>query len=138
MKSNEIMTSACKTGRPDETLRGVATLMAAQDIGSVPVADDDRLVGMITDRDIVLRGIADGRDIDSTRAGDILSGEVDYCFDDQDTDEVAANMGELQVRRMPVVDRDKKLVGVVSLGDLSSRGAQDAAGAALTEVSSPR
>lgn len=138
MKVQELMTAGCRTCSREDSLREAAKTMAADGVGILPIADDDRMVGMLTDRDIVTRAVAEGRDIDQSKAGDFMSDEVLYCFEDQDTDEVADSMGKLQVRRLPVVNRDKKLVGMISLGDLSNRGATEAAGVALSEVSAPR
>ncbi|TGS81019.1 CBS domain-containing protein, partial [Mesorhizobium sp. M2D.F.Ca.ET.178.01.1.1] len=91
------------------------------DAGVMPVGENDRLVGMITDRDMVIRGIALGKGPD-TKVRDVMSQEVRYCFDDEDVDHVLANMGDLQVRRLPVLNRDKRLVGIISLGDLARKG----------------
>jgi CBS domain-containing protein len=111
-----------------------ARIMQRLDTGFVLVGENDRLVGTVTDRDIVINGVAAGKPAD-TPVSDVMSHDIYYCFDDQDPEEVAENMGELRVRRMPVLDRDKRLVGVVSLGDLSSRGARFAAGGALQDIS---
>jgi len=92
---------------------------------------------MVTDRDIVVRTIALGKDPAKTPVREAMSDQVLYCFEDQSTEEVSANMGENQVRRLPVVNRDKRLVGIVALGDLSSRGATKEAGSALGEISEP-
>lgn len=137
MKIQAVMTSGCKYLNQDASLADAARLMAAEDFGSAPVADGDRLVGVITDRDIVTRGVAKGCDPNSAKVSEFMSGKVYYCFDDQNVDEVAANMAEMQVRRMPVVNRDKRLVGIVSLGDLSVRGADQCAGDALGKISKP-
>lgn len=137
MKVQDVMTSGCRTCGRDDTIRQAAEAMASENIGVLPIAENDRLVGMLTDRDIVVRGLADGHDIDQAKAGEFMTDKVLYCYEDQDTDEVAGNMGDLQVRRLPVINRDKKLVGIVSLGDLSHRGATDAAGVALSDVSAP-
>ena len=137
MQINQVMTPRCRTCNPSDSLRQAAQYMAQDDIGVLPIAKDDYLVGMLTDRDIVTRGLASPRDINEFKTGDLMSDQVLYCYDDQKTDEVARNMGELQIRRMPVVNREKQLVGMVSLGDLASRGADDAAGEALTDISEP-
>jgi CBS domain-containing protein len=108
--------------------------MRADDIGSVPVAHNNRLIGMVTDRDIVLRAVADGGEIERVTARQVMSASVLYCFEDENVATVLHNMGDNQVRRLPVLDRDKRLVGVVSLGDLS-RAAHDKAGSALREIS---
>jgi len=88
------------------------------DVGALPVSDKDRLVGMITDRDIAVRGVAQGRTA-SAKVRDVMTPEIKYCFDDQELDEIAINMADLQLRRLPVVDRDKRLVGILSLADIA-------------------
>jgi len=110
--------------------------MADLDAGALPVGENDRLVGMITDRDIAIRGIAEGRGPD-TRIREVMSAEVKYCFDDQEVDDVLQNMGDLKLRRMPVVSRDRRLVGIVSLGDLATNGEAAWAGQALGGISRP-
>lgn len=135
MLVRDVMSPDCQTCTTDTTAVQAAQFMADHDIGSLPVAREDRLVGMITDRDLVTRGIAGRADLNTATAGELMSESTYYCFDDQDCEEVAQNMGNLQVRRLPVVNRDKSLVGMVSLGDLSTRGPQLEAGQALTEIS---
>jgi CBS domain-containing protein len=135
MRIAEVMTRDVRIASPDETLRQAASMMAAIDAGVLPVGDNGRLVGMITDRDIAIRGIGNGLGPDSA-IRDVMSKEVKYCFEDDDLEDVSRNMGEIQVRRLPVLDHDKKLVGIVSLGDLAiEHGA--VAGQALSEISEP-
>jgi CBS domain-containing protein len=100
------------------------------------VGENDRLVGMITDRDIVIRGVAQGKGPD-TSVRDVMSREVMYCYDDEEVEDVLANMGDLQVRRLPVLNRDKRLVGIVSIGDLARNGETMEAGQALSGISQP-
>jgi CBS domain-containing protein len=133
MKIKDVMTREVRTIAPTSTIRDAAKLMLDIDAGSLPVADNERLVGMLTDRDIAVRAIAAGKGPD-TSVGDTMSPDILYCFDDQDVDEVCENMSDKQVRRLPVVDRDKRLVGIVSLGDLAQRGESDAAGEALEGI----
>jgi CBS domain-containing protein len=135
MKIREVMSKKVNTVEPDTRLRSIAKVMREKDIGAVPVADDDRLVGMITDRDLVVRGMAERTDAGEMSARDVMSGEMRYCFDDQTTDEVLENMGQIQVRRLPVVDREKKLVGMVSLGDLAGKARADRTQQALAGIS---
>lgn len=137
MKIENVMTAGCKYLKQDATLAEAAQLMATEDFGSAPVADGDRLVGVITDRDIVTRGVAKGCNPNTAKVSEFMSGKVYYCYDDQQVDDVAKNMAEMQVRRMPVVNRDKRLVGIVSLGDLYTRGADECAADALEEISKP-
>ena len=135
MLVKEVMTTGCTYCSSSDTLEQAARLMAQSDIGVVPVADNEKLIGMVTDRDIVVRGIAQGKQPQQTPVTDLMTDEVYYCFDDQTCDEAATSMSEMQVRRLPVVDRDKNLIGLVSLGDLASKGASAKAKKALTGVS---
>ena len=135
MKVSECMTREVEIVDPDTTLQNTARIMAEIDAGILPVSDGERLIGIITDRDIAVRGVALGRTPD-TRVGDVMSQEVLYCFEDQDVEDVLVNMGEIQVRRLPVVDRTKRLCGIVSLSDLAP-GEEDEAGEALCEISRP-
>ncbi|PQA85910.1 CBS domain-containing protein [Hyphococcus luteus] len=138
MKTRDVMNAECRYCAPGDSVVDAAKLMADEDFGAVPIAENNRLVGMLTDRDIVVRGLADGRDAAQTKIGDIMSGEIYYCYDDQDIEDVAANMGEMQVRRMPVVNRDKRLVGMVAIGDLARQApGANVAGEALGEISRP-
>jgi CBS domain-containing protein len=137
MKVREAMTRDVRLARPDQSIREIARLMAELDIGAVPVEENDRLVGMITDRDIAVRAVAEGRGPD-TKVSDVMSRDIKYCYEDQSIDEVTRNMGDIRVRRLPVVNRDKRLVGILSLGDLAiDATAQDEAGEALGGISRP-
>ncbi|HMA16168.1 MAG TPA: CBS domain-containing protein [Kiloniellaceae bacterium] len=137
MKVKDVMTSGVDVIHPGAMLAEASRRMRDEGVGALPVGQDDRLIGMVTDRDIVCRAVAEGKDPGQTPVSEAMSDKVLYCFDDQSTEEVSANMGENQVRRLPVVNRDKRLVGIVSLGDLSSRGATREAGGALGEISEP-
>jgi CBS domain-containing protein len=131
------MTRDVKLVKPDQPISDAARLMAELDIGALPVEENDRLVGMITDRDIAVRAVALDRGPD-TKVSDVMSREVKYCFEDQTIDEVTQNMGELRIRRLPVLTRDKRLIGILSLGDLAiDEGARDEAGEALGGISRP-
>jgi CBS domain-containing protein len=136
MRVSEAMTRDVYIADPDETIQQAAMAMAGIDAGALPVGEDDRLVGMITDRDIAIRGIAEGKGPD-TKVRDVMTTEVRYCFDDQDIEDVTLNMGDIQVRRLPVVDRDKRLVGIVSLGDVAVADGNGMAGEALSRLSRP-
>ena len=136
MKISNCMTNGVQIANPDQTIREVAQIMARLDAGSMPVGDNDRLVGMITDRDIAIRGIAMGKGPDA-KVRDVMSTDVKYCFDDEEVDNVLQNMGDLQVRRLPVLNRDKRLVGIVALGDLATNGKTVDAGEALSGISKP-
>lgn len=135
MKINECMTRDVRVISPDDRIERAAQLMAQIDAGVLPVSNGDRLVGMITDRDIAIRGIGEGCGPDA-RVGDIMSQEVKYCYADEDTEQVLENMAEIQVRRLPVVDKDKRLVGIVSIGDLAQEQEKET-GEALRDIARP-
>ena len=135
MRIADAMTRDVKIVNPDQSIMDAARMMADCDFGALPVAENDRLIGMITDRDIVVRGLAEGKSSD-TRIKDVMSPDIKYCFEDDDIDDVAANMGDLQVRRLPVLSRDKRLVGIVSLGDIANTDEIPAADA-LSAISEP-
>ena len=136
MKVAELMSRNVRLASPDEPLQQIAKRMADDDIGFLPVGENDRLVGMITDRDIVTRAVAKGLDGQS-RVRDAMTQDVKYCFDDDDIDNVVQNMGDLQVRRLPVVDHDKRLVGIVSLADAAIKHDPAAAGLAMSGIVEP-
>ena len=137
MKISEVMTRDVETVKPDEPIRQAAQFMLRADTGSLPVCDGDKLVGMLTDRDIAVRAVADGRGPD-TPVREAMTDHVDYCFEDDEVEEVAMKMSDTQVRRFPVLSRDdQKLVGVVSLGDLSRSDKGEAAKVALDGVTDP-
>ena len=120
-KISEVMTPDVRLANPDQTIRDAASVMADADVGSLPVGENDRLIGMITDRDIVLRAVAQGRDT-KTLVRDVMTDKIQYCFDDDDVDHVAKNMADLGVRRLPVLNRDKRLVGIVALSNVVQAG----------------
>jgi CBS domain-containing protein len=136
MKISSVMSRDVQVCAPDASLRDAAALMKKIDTGVLPVAEKDRLVGMITDRDIAIRGIADGKGPDA-KVRDAMSHEVKYCFDDEDVAHVAKNMAELQVRRLPVMNREKRLIGIVSLSDLATQGSLPRTAHALHGISQP-
>ncbi len=136
MKVKQAMTTEVRVASPDQTIRDAARLMAELDAGALPVAENDRLVGMITDRDIAVRAVAEGLPAD-TPISEIMSHEVLYCFEDQQLDDVARNMGQVQVRRLPVVNREKRLVGIVSFADLARSEQPTTVGRAVSHVSEP-
>lgn len=135
MKINEIMTNTVNRVAPDTEINAAAQMMREDDIGALPVEQDDKLVGMVTDRDIVTRILGNGKDAAQARVGDAMTEQTLYCFDDDDVQSVAQNMSENQVRRMPVVNHDKRLVGIVSLGDIACHAQADVSGEALHGVS---
>jgi CBS domain-containing protein len=136
MRVSEAMTRDVRVANPGQSIRDVAKMMAEIDAGAMPVGENDRLVGMITDRDIALRAVAQGKGPD-TPVRDVMSREVKYCFEDEDLERVAKNMGDIQVRRLPVVNRDKRLVGIVSLGDIAQNEDAETTGQATAGVSQP-
>jgi CBS domain-containing protein len=138
MRIKDIMTRDVELTSPDETIRSAAQKMLECDCGILPVGKEDRLVGMITDRDIVTRAVARGVDPDECHVGDVMSPDVKYVFEDESTEDLARNMMSLQLKRLPVLDRKKRLVGIVSLGDLATtRESGGQAQAALRGISQP-
>ena len=135
-KISEVMTRGIQIANPAQTIREAAMTMAREDIGSLPVGENDRLIGMITDRDIVLRAVAEGRS-PNTPIRDVMTDDIKYCFEDDDVAQVAQNMAELQVRRLPVVNRDKRLVGIVALSNVAQCGDKKATSEMLRGVATP-
>jgi len=119
MLVKECMSNYVELGRPDMSLKEVACLMRDGDFGFLPIQENDKLIGTVTDRDIAIRGVAAGLSPDTTKVHEVMSKKVLYCFEDQTLEEVTRNLGDNQVRRLPVLNRDKRLVGVLSLGDIS-------------------
>ena len=136
MQVQQVMTHDVAMVNPDQTLQKAARLMADLDLGALPVGQGDRLVGMITDRDIAVRGVAQGKG-PKAKVRDVMTPEIKYCFADQELDEISANMADIQLRRLPVVDRDKRLVGILSLCDLAASDDPDCALEALSGISRP-
>ncbi|MPZ38011.1 MAG: CBS domain-containing protein [Rhizobiales bacterium] len=136
MKVREAMSEDVRIVNPNQSIREAATLMAKIDAGVLPIGENDRLVGVITDRDIAVRAIALGMGPD-TPVRKVMSAEVKYCFEDDDVGEVAQNMSDIKVRRLPVLNKDKRLVGIVSLGDLALADGPANAGEALCGISEP-
>ncbi|HLI17065.1 MAG TPA: CBS domain-containing protein [Rhodanobacteraceae bacterium] len=137
MKSiSDVMTDDVYLVTPEQTIAEAALLMRDKDVGSVAVHEDDKLVGMLTDRDLAVRAVAEGLD-PGTAVREVMSRGVKYCFDDQDVDEVAANMADLEVRRLPVVNREKRLVGFVALSNVAFAGEPASAQVLLNSVASP-
>ncbi len=133
----DVMTGDVKSISPEDTVRRAAELMKELDVGALPVCDGAKLVGMITDRDITIRSTAAGQAPGSTRVGDVMSTDVRTCYATQTVDEVLAEMGDVQIRRVPVVDQaSHSLVGIVSLGDIATKHAATT-DKALGEISAP-
>ena len=136
MRVSEAMTREVRVASPGQSIRDVAKIMAEIDAGSMPVGDNDRLVGMITDRDIAIRAVALGKGPETPVREVMSSDQVLYCYEDEELDHVAKNMSQQQVRRLPVVNRDKRLVGIVSLGNIAQAETK-AASKAVKGVTKP-
>ncbi len=136
MKVSEVMTRDVQTVSPDQPVQEAASFMLSADAGSIPVTDGERLIGMITDRDIAVRGIAKGYGPD-TPVRELMTDDLVIAREDDDTDDIAARMSSAQVRRLPVVDDQQRLCGIVSLGDLTQKGSDSAAEQALEGVTAP-
>jgi CBS domain-containing protein len=139
MQVKDVMTIDVECISPDTTLREAAQKMKELDIGSLPICgDDDRLAGIVTDRDITVRAVAEGLDPSRAQVGDIMTPNIIYCFEDQDISDAAHMMEQNQIRRLVVLNRDKRLVGFLSLGDLAvDTGNEELAGHTLEAVSEP-
>jgi len=136
MQVSEVMTRSVRTITADESISQAAKMMAEIDAGAIPVGENDRLVGMITDRDIAIRAVAQDKGPE-TKVREVMTPEVKYCFEDEDVNQVVKNMSEIQVRRLPVVSRDKRLVGTVSLGDIAISAGGGQAGQAEAGIARP-
>jgi len=138
MKIKEIMTPGVEVISPEATLQQAAAKMRRLNIGPLPVCDGDQLVGMLTDRDITVRAVAEGCDPTTTTVREAMTPDLAYCFEDQDIEVAVQTMERYQIRRLPILSRDKRLVGLVSLGDLAvSSGDQRQVGETLKQVSEP-
>ena len=137
MKVADVMTADVETVKPEQSIQQAASFMLRADAGSIPVCDGEKLLGMVTDRDIAVRAVAEGMGPD-TPVREAMTSDIHYCFDDEDVEDVAAKMSESQVRRMPVVSRDgQRLVGIVALGDISRSNEHDIAALALDGITDP-
>jgi len=134
MKIRDIMTPDVVLVNPNTAVRNVAIRMRDEDVGALPVGENDRLAGMVTDRDVVVRGVAENQSPSDCTVKDVMSEGVYYCFDDEEAERAADLMTEHKVRRLPVVNRDKRLVGIVALADLAQAGISEFA---IGEVSEP-
>ena len=136
MQIGEIMSPNVRLANPNTPIREIAKMMAECDCGAVPIGDDDRLIGIITDRDIAVRAVATGKSPD-TPVREIMSRGVLYCYVDEDIDDVASNMADIKVRRLPVLSPEKRMVGIVSLGDIAMGDGPQSSGVALCGISEP-
>lgn len=119
MNVKDIMSTDVELVNPSESIKEAAERMSSRNVGFLPVGDD-KLEGAVTDRDIVLQVVGKGKSVSDTKISDIISGEILYCYEDTELQQVADNMKEKKVRRLPVVNSEKQLVGVISLGDLAA------------------
>jgi CBS domain-containing protein len=136
MKVSDVMTRQVELTSPEATIRDAARRMAEIDGGVMPVSENDRLVGMITDRDIAIRAVAQGKGPDA-KVREVMTQEVKYCYEDDDIDSVVKNMAEIKVHRLPVMNRDKRLVGIVSLGDIAIQGDTGQVDTAVSGIKEP-
>lgn len=136
MQVSEAMSSDVKIANPNQSVRDAARLMAEIDAGILPVGENDKLVGVITDRDIAIRAVGADKG-PATPIREIMSEDVKYCFEDDDLDDIAQNMADIKVRRLPVLNREKRLVGILSLGDIALTDGPRNAGNALCGISEP-
>lgn len=136
MHVSEVMSRDVRVASPDDTLKRAAQMMTDSDCGVLPVGEDDRLVGMLTDRDIAVRAVAQGKSPSKCKVREVMSPEIKYIYEDESIEDAVRNMSALQVRRLPVLSRAKRLVGIVSLGDVATKHG-DGAGEALKHISEP-
>ena len=136
MQVQEIMTALVDLADPNMTIRDAARVMRTDNVGALPVGENDRLIGMVTDRDIVMRAVAEDRAPGTTAVREVMSQRIYYCFEDEDLQHAARTMAAHQVRRLPVLNREKRLVGIVALADLGLN-AESAANVALEGISEP-
>lgn len=119
---SDVMTRDVQSVSPQETIRRAAEMMDQLNVGSLPVCDGEKLIGIVTDRDIAVRATAAGRAPDEARVQDVMTDQIRWCFDDQSVDEVMQQMGDTQIRRIPVIDHNtRQLIGIVSLGDMATK-----------------
>jgi len=136
MQISQVMTRAVQTTSPEVSIQDAARLMAEIDAGILPVGEEDKLVGMVTDRDLALRALAQGKGPEC-KVRDVMTAEVKYCFEDEEVGDVARNMAEQKLQRLPVMNREKRLVGIVSLGDIAIQADSDVVDAAVTGIKEP-
>lgn len=135
MKVRDAMHKGAEWLGPDTPISDVARKMRDLDIGAVPIGENDRLVGMVTDRDITCRAVANGKDVSKLKARDVMSKGIVYCRDSEDVDDALRIMEQKQIRRLPVINDDKRMVGMLSLGDISHAVSHELAGEVISAVS---
>jgi CBS domain-containing protein len=136
---SDVMTRGVRTMKPNDSVVDAARCMDELNVGVIPVCDGDKLVGMVTDRDIVVRGVAQQGEVKSMKLADVMSANVRFAKEDDDVDRVLSEMAEAQIRRLPVVDGNQRLVGIVSLGDIAAKNPEDEVDVAMSlgDISSP-
>lgn len=122
MKVKDVMHEGVAWVSPDEPLAKIAAMMRDQDVGAIPIGENDRLIGMVTDRDIAVRGLASGSDPLQMKARDVMSGPITYCLADEDVEDAIRIMEHKQIRRLPVINKEKRMVGMLSIGDVAAMG----------------
>jgi len=135
MKVKDVMHRGVTWVEPSTPIREIAQMMRDGDFGSVPVGENDRLVGIVTDRDIICRGIADSADCTTLTAGDVMSKPIIYCRADDNLEHAIRIMEKNRIRRLPVIDENKRLAGMLALGDISEIGGEEMAGEVMRSVS---
>lgn len=125
MKVKDAMHAGVTWVEPNTRVGELARMMRDQDIGSIPIGENDRLVGMVTDRDIVCKGLANGKDVSALTARDVMSGPIIYCRADEEIDDAVRIMEEHEIRRLPVINEDKRMVGMLSMGDIADCASRD-------------
>lgn len=134
---SDIMTRDVQSLAPTDSIVRAAQLMSEINVGVVPVCANGRVLGLVTDRDIVLRGVARGPDCSAVKLSDVMSSDVQVCYQDQDLSQVMVKMGDSQIRRLPVLDREERLVGILSLGDVAVRTDDKRLASVLQDISEP-
>jgi CBS domain-containing protein len=137
VKVSDVMTRGVCALSPSDNLQTAAQAMDDLNIGAIPICEDDRVIGMVTDRDITVRGVAQGLAPDTTPLSEVMSQEVEICYDDDSLEDATQKMQDIQIRRLAVLDGNDQLVGIISLGDVATKGDADQASAALCEISEP-
>jgi len=133
MQAKDIMSTNPEIISPQTTLKQAAEKMRDQDIGFLPVGENDRLIGVITDRDIVIRGMADGIDLLNASARDVMTDKIQYCFETDDLDKIAEMMSKLKIRRLAVLNENKRITGIISLGDVATKSQDNKLTGKITE-----
>ena len=134
MKVKDCMHRGVAWVGPETSIRQLAQMMRDEDIGSIPIGENDRLIGMVTDRDIVCRGLAGAADCDDLMAGDVMSKPIVYCRADEDVEDALRIMEHNKIRRLPVIDENKRLCGMLSIGDISEKVGRDLTGEVMRSV----